>query len=237
MYAAAAVLFAGACLQGLSGFGYSLFSLPLLVLMMPASSAVPVLSVTSVFLNLLVLLRTRRHLDLWWMAPLLMSGAAGIPLGVWVLSSADPGTMRVTIGAIVALASTAMLLGIRVTLAREKLAMVAAGLLSGAMNGATTFSGPPVILFLANQRVRRHRFRGSLAAYFLVLNILAVPAFAASGLLTASVGLGALRAFPAVAAGAMLGIWLGGRVSERLFGILALLAVGLLGVLSMLSAL
>jgi len=237
MYAAAAVLFAGACLQGLSGFGYSLFSLPLLVLLMPASSAVPVLSVTSIFLNLLVLIRTRRHLDLRWMAPLLVSGAAGILPGVWVLRMADPGTMRVAIGAIVVMASAAMLLGIRLRLARERLAMVAAGLLSGALNGATTFSGPPVILLLANQRVPRHRFRGSLAAYFLALNILAVPAFAVGGLLTASVGLDVARSFPAVAAGAMLGIWLAGRVGERLFGVLALLAMALLGVMSIASAL
>jgi len=237
MYAASAVLFAGACLQGLSGFGYSLFSLPLLVLLMPASSAVPVLSVTSIFLNLLVLIRTRRHVDLRWMAPLLLSGAAGIPLGVWVLRIADPGTMRVAIGSIVVLASAAMLLGIRIRMARERLAMVSAGLLSGALNGATTFSGPPVILFLANQRVPRHRFRGSLAAYFLALNILAVPAFGAGGLLTSRVALDALRAFPAVAAGSLLGIWLAGRVSERLFGVLALLAMGLLGIMSIASAL
>ena len=37
MYAAAAVLFAGACLQGPSGFGYSLSALPLLGLVSIAS--------------------------------------------------------------------------------------------------------------------------------------------------------------------------------------------------------
>lgn len=107
MYAAAAVLFAGACLQGLSGFGYSLFSLRLLVLLMPAAHAVSVLSLTSIFLNLLVFLGTRRHVDLRWMAPpafgaggLLTSGvaldalrvfpaaAAGAMLGIMSIASA-----------------------------------------------------------------------------------------------------------------------------------------------------
>jgi hypothetical protein len=88
MYTAAAVLFSGACLQGLTGFGYSLFSLSLLVLLMPASAAVPMLSVSSLFLNALVLLRTRRRIEPARIAPLLLSGAAGAPLGILSLASA-----------------------------------------------------------------------------------------------------------------------------------------------------
>lgn len=237
MYTAAAVLFSGACLQGLTGFGYSLFSLPLLVLLMPASAAVPMLSVSSLFLNALVLLRTRRRIEPARIAPLLLSGAAGLPLGIWVLRSADPATMGVVIGGVVVLTSVALLAGLRVHVSRERLAMLPVGLLSGALNGATTFSGPPVILFLANQRLPRHRFRGSLAAYFLALNILAVPAFAAGGLLTAEIAVGTIRLFPAVVAGALAGIWLAGRVSERLFRTLALGALAGLGILSLASAL
>lgn len=233
----AAILFSGACLQALTGFGYSLFSLPLLVLLMPARAAVPMLSITSMFLNLLVFLRTRRDLDFLWMMPLLISGAAGIPLGIWLLSSAEPGVMKTVIGAVVTLSATAFLLGVRVRVRRAKLSMLPVGLLSGALNGATTFSGPPVILFLANQRVPRNRFRGSLAAYFLALNLLTVPAFVAGGLLDGHLALKTARMFPAVVAGALLGIWLAGKVSERLFRILALAALAGLGVLSMLSSL
>ncbi|MFO8184783.1 MAG: sulfite exporter TauE/SafE family protein, partial [Candidatus Aegiribacteria sp.] len=199
------ILFLGACLQGLTGFGYSLFSLPLLVMLMPPSAAVPMLSVTSLFLNLLVLLRARRSLDIRRIVPLLISGAAALPAGIWLLRTADESLLRSVIGSLVTLSSVMYLSGFRVRVRRERLAMVPVGLLSGILNGATTFSGPPVILFFANQEVARHRFRTSLTAYFIFLNIVAVTAFSAGGLLPGELALKTAAFFPAVVVGALLG--------------------------------
>ncbi len=229
------ILFLGACLQGLTGFGYSLFSLPLLVMLMPPSAAVPMLSVTSLFLNLLVLLRARRSLDIRRIVPLLVSGAAALPAGIWLLRTADESLLRTVIGSLVTLSSVMYLSGFRVRVGRERLAMIPVGLLSGVLNGATTFSGPPVILFFANQNVARHRFRASLAAYFLLLNVVAVPAFVAGGLLTGELARETAAFFPAVVAGALLGIRLADMVSEDLFRQLALIFLALLGIFSIIS--
>ncbi|MBN2608084.1 MAG: sulfite exporter TauE/SafE family protein, partial [Candidatus Fermentibacteraceae bacterium] len=180
----AAILLSGACLQGLTGFGYSLFSLPLLVLLMPVQQAVPMLSMTSIFLNVVVFIRARRNLDLRRIVPLLAAGVAGLPAGVWILKTADQSLLKIAIGGIVAVSSLMFISGFRIKVAREKPAMVPVGLLSGVLSGATTLSGPPVILFFVNQDVPKHQFRASLSAYFLLLNLVAVPAFAAGGLLT-----------------------------------------------------
>jgi uncharacterized protein len=231
------VLLCGSCLQGLTGFGYSLFSLPLLVLLMPAQTAVPMLAATSIFLNLMVFIRARRNVNLLRILPLLLSGAAGIPAGIMLLKSADESILRIVIGALVTISSAIYLGGFRVRVQRERMVMVPVGLLSGILNGATTFSGPPVILFFANQGVAKHEFRGSLAAYFLLLNVITVPAFVAGGLFSTGVALGTAYLFPAVAAGSMLGIWLSDRVSQVLFRRLALAALALLGVISIFSGL
>ena len=203
---------------------------------MPAVTAVPVLSVTSIFLNLLVYLRARQSLDLGWIVPLLVSGIAGIPAGIWLLKTADESLLKAVIGSVVTLSALVFLQGARVRVKRERLAMLPVGLLSGVLNGCTTFSGPPVILFFANQNVDKHRFRAGLAAYFLILNIVAVPAFVAGGVLTAGALADTALLFPAVVAGSLLGIHLAGRVPQDTFRRLALLALAILGIISILTA-
>jgi len=232
-----AILFAGAFLQGLTGFGYSLFSLPLLAILMPVSSAVPMLCLTSIFLNLTIFWKARKNLDLKRILPLLISGTAALPAGIWLLRVADESALKIGVGVIVTLSSLIYLSGFRVTVRREKLAMIPVGFLSGVLNGATTFSGPPVILFFANQRVAKHQFRASLSSYFLLLNIIAVPAFFAGGLLTGEGALKTLYLFPAVVLGVLLGVRMADVVSEERFRFVALIALGILGVFSVVSGL
>lgn len=202
---------------------------------MPAQAAVPMLSATSIFLNLLVLLQSRRSLDVRRIMPLLLAGIAGLPLGIWLLRSVHGGTVKIVVGALVTLSAVIYLSGFRLGIVRERLAMVPVGLASGVLNGATSFSGPPVILFLANQDVVKHQFRASLAAYFLMLNVVSVPAFVAGGLMTGQVALRTAYLFPAVVAGSLLGIRTAGRVSEPLFRRLALAALAILGLISILN--
>ena len=232
---AALVLFLASGLQGLTGFGYSLFSLPLLVLFMPASSAVPVLSVTSLFLNFMVYHRARGEVSLVRLLPLMLAGVAGLPVGVWLLRSAEESVLKLIIGGVVVFSSVMLITGLRVRLRREKLAMVPVGLLSGVLNGSTTMSGPPVILFMANQGHGKHSFRGGLAAYFLLLNLAAVPAFIAGGVLTGPVALNTAKLFPAVLAGTLLGIRLADSVKEKVFRKIVLFVLAALGILSIVT--
>jgi len=202
---------------------------------MPVQTAVPMLSATSIFLNLLVLLQSRHSLDTKRILPLLFAGIAGLPPGIWLLKSLHGGTLKIVVGTLVTLSAIVYSSGFRLRIGRERLAMIPVGLASGILNGATTFSGPPVILFLANQDVVKHQFRASLAAYFLLLNIASIPAFVAGGLMTGQAALKTAYLFPAVVAGSLLGIRTARRVSEPLFRRLALAALAVLGLISILN--
>ncbi len=222
-------------MHGLTGFGYSLFCLPLLAFIMPVPSAVPMLCLTSIFLNLFVFFKARKSLNLARILPLLISGIAALPFGIWVLKNANESALKIVIGILVALSSVIYLSGFRIKVRREKLAMIPVGFLSGVLNGAITFSGPPVILFFANQNVDKHQFRASLSTYFLLLNVVAVPAFVAGNLFTLKAALNTTYILPAVIMGGLLGIKLADVVSEGRFRFLALIALGVLGVFSAVS--
>ena len=226
------VLLVAACLQGLTGFGYSLLSLPLLILFMPVRTAVPMLCVTSIFLNLIVFLKARKSLDIKRIIPLIIAGVVSLPAGVWLLGQGSEALLRTVVGVLVTLSAAVYLTGFRISIRNEKLAFIPVGVLSGVLNGVTGFSGPPVILFLTNQAVGKQVFRANISAYFLVLNIAAVPVFIAGGMLTGDVATGILYRFPVVIAGALAGVKIAGSVSEKRFLRLSLILLGVLGLVT-----
>lgn len=234
--AAGTVLLAGSCLQGLTGFGYSMLCLPLLALFLPVRDAVPLLIATSILLNVLVWAGARRSVRLPHLLPLILAGLCGTPPGVWLLGTVDDRTLKALIGLLVVAASLLSLGGLRIRIRRERAAMIGAGLLSGLLNGSTSFSGPPVILLLANQETPAETFRGSLAAYFLCLNLAAVPALVAGGLYSTQALRLTLPGVPLVLAGGLLGMRLAGRADDRVFRKASLAFLGLLGLVSLLLA-
>jgi hypothetical protein len=138
------------------GFGFSLLSVPLLVMLMPAPRVVPLLAVFSLLVNAAVLYQCRSHLRPRRILPLLIAGLAGVPLGVRLLTLASESTLRIALGGATVVMSCALLFGVRFRTKREALAMVPVGLLSGVMNGAATLSGPPVIIFQIAQRAGKN---------------------------------------------------------------------------------
>jgi uncharacterized membrane protein YfcA len=178
LYAAAAglaVIALASLTQGLTGFGFALVSIPLLLLFLPARSAVPLVLVESIVTNAAVLWSARKAVDLRLVWPLLLAGALGVPLGTRILLYLDAGALKSLIGAVIVVAGLAFLLGFHRPIRRQRLACVPIGFASGLLNGSTGMSGPPVVLFLANQEVAKETFRASLVAYFAALNLITVP--------------------------------------------------------------
>jgi uncharacterized membrane protein YfcA len=194
------------------------------------------LSLYSVFINLTVLIHARQGLRFRWVLPLAIAGLVGVPIGVRLLLVAERSTLEIIIGALAAVGALIYLTGVGLRKTRhETLTMIPVGLLSGAMSGSTTMGGPPVVLFLSNQRVGVSQFRAALAFYFLVLNGVGVPAYMTSGLMTKEVwGRSALLA-PGVVLGALVGFWLASKIRPEPFRKVALVLVLLLGLVAIAS--
>jgi uncharacterized membrane protein YfcA len=122
-----------------------------------------------------------------------------------------------------------------VQIKNEKVAFAPVGLVSGLLQGSTSLSGPPVILFLVNQRVAKQVFRANLVAYFTVMSLATVPAYAVGGLVTAEVLRYILWFLLPMIIGVAVGIRLAHRVQERFFRNIALVIVTIAGLLSILS--
>ncbi len=235
-FALAAVFLAGMT-SGLTGFGLALVATPLLILVLPPKVVVPLLALHGTLNNALILYESRKWVDLRRIWPLMLAGIAGVPLGAYLLVVWDVNTLKAFIGTAVALAALAFLLGFRRQFRRERLAALPIGLVSGLLNGSVGMAGPPVILFFANQGVEKRAFRGNLAAYFVALSVVTVPAYAVGGLVTGQVLAYAALLLPVQALGLFAGTRLVNRVDEALFRRVALAVVGVAGLLALATGL
>jgi len=218
------VVWLAATLQGVTGFGFMMLCLPLLVLQYPAKVVVPGTILIYLPLGAAQALQSRR--DIQW--PTLVQIAVGavttLPLGAWALRDADTLTMQRAIGAL--MVGLALLLQVSPgpPLRREGLARVGAGVLSGLLASSTAVSGPPVVLLGLKQRWGAARFRATLLTYFLIISLACLPFHWRMSLLNADSLRLALAGTPGMVLGFLSATWARGRVRPEGF---RWLAVGL----------
>jgi len=224
-------------IAGLSGFGYSLIAVPFLLLFHEPTVVVPVAIIHGILLNFLIIKDIWKFIDLKRIYPLMIFGAIGTPIGTTALTFFSPDIVKVITGTLIVIFATILIAGFYVKIQKEKLAFISIGMISGFLNGLTTMSGPPVILFYANQKMKKRTFRANLVIYFLFLNIFTFPVLLASNTYNKEILIYALKLSPGVIIGSLLGIMLVKRINNFVFRKITLLLVLLSGVVTVLTVL
>lgn len=229
------VIFLAGMTQGLTGFGFALVSVPIMIILLSPKVVVPIIVIHSFVINLIILFEARKWVDLKRVWPLMIAGVAGIPIGTYLLIALDVSILKIFIGSVTMPFAIASLAGFKKHIRSEKLAFAPVGLISGLLASSTSLAGPPVILFFVNQDVEKQNFRANLVAYFTVINLVAIPALMIGDVITTAVINHALWFLPATILGAITGIKLAHKVSEKLFRNIALVIIIIAGLLSILS--
>jgi uncharacterized membrane protein YfcA len=229
-------VFVAGIVKGLTGFGFSLMAVPVLVVLLGPRTAIPVVILLTAFANVLLFMGCRRSASVRRILPLVIAGIATVPVGMYLLLILETTVVKLVAGCVTVIFALAFLAGFRRPIRRERNGFVLAGLMSGTLNGVISTGGPPVILFLTNQGVAKTEFRANLISYFLFLNLATVPIYFAGGLMSATVGGYAAAFVPAMLLGAFLGSRLLRMVPEKTFRTVALVIVAVAGLLSVLSS-
>jgi len=178
----------------------------------------------------------RRHAKAWDLFHLFPWVAIGIALGSGVLILASGNWLRAIVGVIVLAMVGAHLLRKKVT--DTKLVGVNCGwqkaLLFGVLTGfATTVAnaaGPVMNLYLLSMDLPKDQFMGTGAWFFFIVNLVKLPIYFASGLITrASLTLDACL-LPGVLLGALIGKRIYDRIPQRAFEIIVLTMTVVAGV-------
>lgn len=207
----------GGLVRGTTGFGAAMVMAPPLALLLGAKTAVPVTLLLEAFAALPMMPAAARLARWRVMLPIGLAAMLAVPAGGLLLALASPLALRRGIALTVVVFSLAMLSGRRYSGQPRLGTSLAVGTLSGAMLGATSIGGPPVILYLLSGPDPVAVSRANLTLYVMLLSIVGLLAIGVQGLLGgATLATAAWMSLPFVA-GVLAGSRLFARFSDQRF--------------------
>ena len=228
--AAALIIFAGALLQGLAGFGGALFSMPLLLLFLDPMWAAPIVILCYTINRIPALFVLRKNL-MWDHSLLLLAAAApGAFLGVYLLKNVEPGIIMKTLGVILILFSAYKIISPGLKVSFSRLWALPAGFLSGILGGAFGTDGPPVVIYAALQHWTKEQVVGMLQSFFLFANFIIIVSYAYHGLISRPVLEISTIAVSLAVVGIFLGLWMNRRIGQLRFERILAIIIGVMGV-------
>ena len=234
---AAALLLAGVVaglLRGFSGFGAALVLAPVASLIVGAHVAVPAI-ILAMFVTTVQLFAPTWSQVRWSdQLSLSLAGCLGVPAGVALLLWLDQELMRRFIAAVTVLFALVLLTGWRYRRPPTRHGAAAMGALGGALSGAASLGGPPVIFYLLAGPGSPAQTRASLIYYFAFTQVAALAMFYAGGLMNREVLVTAAVIAPSLVAGTWIGMRLFHLASERTYRAAALSILAIAGVSSFL---
>ena len=224
------IVFLAAVIQTISGFGFALMVMPLLVLTLGIQTAAPLVALTGGTLYIVNLSRHHQAINVRETLRLAAAAALGIPLGVLAIRTLDGHVVQVALGLLlIAYALYSMIKPAqRVSISQRWSYPV--GFLAGCLGGAYNTAGPPVVVYGDMQQWARNEFRSVLQALFLFNALFVIAVHAVAGNLTVSIGRYYLLAFPALLLGIVAGVLVDRRLAIHHFRTVVNVLILLLGV-------
>ncbi len=205
------IIFISTLIRSAFGFGNALIAMPLLVLILGIKTATPLVAMIGIVIALVMLLWEWRELDFKDAIYLILSTLAGIPLGLFFLSSAPEQIVRIILGLILIGFSFYNLLGPKLPRIRTNALVFPAGFLAGILGGAYNTNGPPVVIYGVMRGWSKEKFRATLQGYFLISSLIIVIGHGLAGLWSPEIW----QLFALSTPASILGVFSGRRLTKN----------------------
>ena len=207
------VVFAGYMVFGVTGFGASPITIPVLVHLLPLTFVLALAAILDLSSALVLGFHTRRQADARELAALVPFTLAGLVSGVTLLVHLPRNTTLLALGLFACVFALHVMLR-RDTVRRLSRGWAApAGVAGGVMGALFGMGGPPYVMYIAG-RIAEPAAQRATIAQMVILNVgLRVAAFAMAGLLVSRALWVAVAILLPVA---WAGVWVGNRVHVRL---------------------
>ena len=229
------ILFLSAFTQSLSGFGLALVSMALLPAVIGLQTATPLVALTAVAIEAVMLARYREALQVRAIWRVVLAALVGIPLGVIWLSRVDERLALGVLGVVISGYAVYALLGLRMPGLDHPLWAYLAGVIGGMLGAAYNTSGPPVIVYADCRAWSRDVFKGNLQGYFIIISLGVLLGHAVNGNLTAPVWRLFWWGLPFIAVGLLAGFSFDRWLKPETFRRVVLVLLVLMGVRLVLS--
>ena len=204
----------GGFVSGVAGFAFALVSLGFWAWLIDPQLISPMAVFGSLVAQLLSLGAVRRSLHWRRLAPFLVGGVLGVPVGAALLQHVDVATFRLTVGAILVAYCSYMLLAPRLAPLEVggRLADGCVGLIGGAMGGLAGLTGPAPTIWCNLRGWDKDTQRSVFQTFNLAMQAIALVTYGVSGALTGPV----LATFAVMLPAIVVPVWLGARVYRKI---------------------
>jgi len=226
----AAIIFFATFVQGIAGFASALIAMPLVMKLLGAKTAVPLMAPILLFLTVLMLIRYRESMNYKAVWRLAVATIFGIPLGLYILRHISETITLPILGAFIIFYAIYNLMGLKLPELKNQNWAFAAGLFGGIMSGAFNTSGPPIVAYAHSQKWDIKEFKANLQAYFLMTSIMANVGHLLAGNFQVSMLPKIVFALPFVFLGSSLGGYFSKFIKPQVFGKVVLLLLLVIGI-------
>jgi uncharacterized membrane protein YfcA len=223
------IFFLSAFVQSIIGFGSALIAMPLLVSMLGIRITAPLVAVTALLMEIVILLRYREAFNFSVVKYLAIATFLGIPIGIYAVRYIDGEIVNKILGIIIiGYALYALLVPKLPDLASTVWAYIF-GFIAGILGGAYNTSGPPYVIYGNARRWSPDEFKSNLQGLFLANGLIIVTVHALSGNINGGVLRYTFYAVPGLVLGMVAGFYLANRINSQLFRSFVLIALLFLG--------
>jgi hypothetical protein len=224
---------AGGLIKGMAGMGLPLVALPVLATFLGMGPAVALVAVPVMVTNIWQTVQYRAELPkLHFLPGMLIAGAIGVLIGVWVLTAVPERALSAALGVLIF-----TYIGLRLARPefriRERLSRILSwpiGFLAGVLQGATGIASPFSVTFIHSHRLTRPEHLAAVSTTFLVYVTAHIIGLAYAGILDRHIFLMSLFAIIPAAAMMPVGAWLSKRIGQAGFDRAILILLGIMAV-------
>jgi uncharacterized membrane protein YfcA len=231
---AVGIVLGAAVIAGITGFGFGLVSVPLLLMLYAPAEVVTISKILTLSTSWIVIAHGWRQVKPRMIVTVLPWALLGSLAGVRLLKLASASSIKLLASIVVVAFALILLRGLPEREWKHPLLAPAAGMVSGAMSTSTGLSGPPIVLYFTLRNVDVPPFRVTIATYFVLLDLVGLPALVQGGLVSGGdFAVGAVLV-PVALLGRIAGIRLSSRLSRAQFYRLTLgilLVTGAVGII------
>ena len=211
----AAVALGASLLQSVSGFGFGIVFMAITPLFLSYTSCVGISSILSGSVNLVILKRCWRDIDvkqLW--LPVLFC-LCGSSIGTFLMATAPSPIYKRLLGVfLIILAIWLSFFSDKVRIQRSTRNAGIAGIVSGLCGGLFSVNGPPMVLYFISVIEDKKTYLATLQAYFIINNIYLLIIRSVSGLMPEGIGVSSLFGL----GGLLIGSFIGGKIFDKIDG-------------------
>lgn len=229
-----ACVFIAGIVRGCIGFGFSALVVATASLFLEPSDIVPVVVVLEIVASLQMAFRVWHDVLRDLVLVLLLGVIVGTPVGVYILSIAEPDTLRLILSVMILAMTVVLSIGYAYSGPLNRPVLGGVGMVSGVFNGVAGIGGMPVAIFMASAKFPIRRIRASMVMFLLGTELIFLASAAVGDLYRWSIVNTSVLACLPMVAGLILGSRLFGKLDEgvlrRIF-VMVLLSLSVIGVI------